>query len=88
MTDITAFQRRRRELAAQKEQEQPKALDQMTVAELKVIAKEKGIKGCDNMRKTELLSLLEQQDKEPVKGGGDPNDGTAEVKDKTGDILD
>lgn len=35
-----------------------KKLDEMTVTELKKLAKEKGLKGCPSLSKEELLSVL------------------------------
>lgn len=62
----TAFQRMRRE-QANKEQEENKVktLDHMTVAELKVIAKEKGIEGCDRMKKADIIAALQQLEELP-----------------------
>lgn len=61
----TAFQRLRREQEAKKlqsEQRKPITLADLKVAELKEIAKEKGIEGFDNMKKLELIEAIEQQD--------------------------
>jgi len=68
----TAFQRLRREQEAKRLQElekgKPKGLADLKVAELKQIAKEKRIKGFDNMKKPDLIEALvkvESDNKEP-----------------------
>lgn len=68
----TAFQRMRREQENKRLQElekaKPKSLVDLKVAELKQLAKEKGIKGFDNMKKPDLLEALakvESDNKEP-----------------------
>ena len=53
----TAFQRRRRLLAQQKSQQKP--LDEYTLSELKVMCKERGLKGYSKMSEAELIELLE-----------------------------
>lgn len=53
----TAFQRRRRLLAQQKAQQKP--LDEYTLSELKVMCKERGLKGYSKMSEAELIELLE-----------------------------
>lgn len=66
----TGFNRRRRELDEQKnkeieagedfieDEEDVVDLTEKTVAELKAMAKEKGLEGCSNMKKTELIDVL------------------------------
>ena len=53
----TAFQRRRRLLAQQKAQQKP--LDEYTLSELKVMCKERGLKGYSKMSEAEQIELLE-----------------------------
>lgn len=75
---VTAFQRRRRELAKQQAKEEPKETDynDMKVDDLKVLAKEKGYKGYSDMKKDELIALLEGD------GNGERKD-TEKSQDKT-----
>lgn len=62
----TAFQRLRREQEAARllelEKAKPKSLAEMKVADLKEIAKEKGIEGFDNMTKAKLLEAIKYAD--------------------------
>jgi large subunit ribosomal protein L21 len=62
----TAFQRLRREQEAARllelEKTKPKSLAEMKVADLKEIAKEKGIEGFDNMTKAKLLEAIKNAD--------------------------
>lgn len=56
----TAFQRRRRELKAKKEQlESSNSLEQMTVKDIKTALDEKGIKYDSKAKKEELIKSLE-----------------------------
>ncbi|MDU4726389.1 HeH/LEM domain-containing protein [Clostridium sp.] len=55
----TAFQRRRRELKAKKEQlENSNSLEQMTVKDIKTALDEKGIEYDPKTKKEELIKLL------------------------------
>jgi hypothetical protein len=75
----TAFQRMRREQAAKEQVEKaPKTLDQMTVAELKVIAKEKGIEGYDKMKKPMLIEVIQK----PAETSKEPENKEPENKDE------
>lgn len=62
----TAFQRLRREQEAARllelEKAKPKSLGEMKVAELKEIAKEKGIEGFDNLTKVKLIEAIKKAD--------------------------
>lgn len=56
----TAFQRRRRELKAKKEQlESSNSLEQMTVKDIKTALAEKGIEYDSKAKKEELIKLLD-----------------------------
>ena len=54
----TAFQRRRRELG----QEDKKKLLDLTIEELKVMCKSRGLKGYSKLNELELVKLLEGED--------------------------
>jgi hypothetical protein len=54
---LMGFQRRRRELANKKVENKPN-YESLSVDDLKIIAKEKGIKGYQNMKKETLIASL------------------------------
>jgi hypothetical protein len=78
---VTAFNRRRRELAAalakekekQDEQTVEKPLDEMTVAELKEYADQHGIDLGEAKKKAEILAAIQA-----AVSGGDPSDKNAQ----------
>lgn len=61
---VTAFNRRRRELAKKQEEVEKEAsdldLNKLKVDELKAIAKEKGLDGYSSMTKAQLIELIEK----------------------------
>lgn len=74
----TAFQRKRREIAAREAAEKTKAekpLEKMTVKELKEYAKSNGIELGEASKKDEILAvLLNQSGEEEPEGDGDGTD--------------
>jgi large subunit ribosomal protein L21 len=52
---VTGFNRRRRKIAKEKESIN---LEELTVKELKELAKEKGLEGYTELKKAELIDLL------------------------------
>ncbi len=77
---LAAFNRVRREQAVKAQPvalKEDKPLEKMTVPELKALAKAKGIEGCDNMKKAELLAALEVKADD---GSGSAGDNEAKVQ--------
>jgi len=80
---LSAFQRRRRELAAalaqekenQAEQTVEKPLDEMTVAELKEYAEQHGIDLGEAKKKVEILTVIHAAVSDSEQANGDPGGG-------------
>lgn len=80
VTNVTGFQRRRRELAAKqateeaaKQAAETKPIDKMTLAELKQYAAEKGIDLGTATKKADILAVIQSAQND---GGGMNEDGT------------
>jgi large subunit ribosomal protein L21 len=56
----TAFQRRRRQIAKKQADEQKPLLAELTVTELKAMAKSMGLSGYSKLKEAELIELIEK----------------------------